>query len=242
MGDSEDTPEEKVPSFGLDNSNLQTHLHQFVGFSPRFQRQLAAAAEPLAGKSSRSHSVLEHAADPQEEAEPAEPSKTNRRPLASSDKEDTDESSDDPIARSIYGGLYGKKTLSKKMRRTVEKGRKTKAENQRKGARKDEKEITKRGRAGARAKGNTKRSGVKLEKGKSYDGVTKHVTLKADRKKYGKSAQAAKNRESERSPGEKQKECRGDKDREDKNVGSALLQRPPAGSRRCVRTDPMVLI
>ena len=192
MAEPEPT-EKSIRSFGLDNSTLQTHPHHFVNFSPRLQRQFSERAETLAEKSCKSRSPPKQIESAQSEARPTESNEAKESPQS---KRHVSSSEDEAIALSVYGNLYGKPKLPKGMRQTVQKRKETAAKNQKKKAQEgeneeakgsDEKQTVKRGRkrANSGAKERATKSEVTLSKGKSYDGVTKHVTVKANRKKHG---------------------------------------------------------
>ncbi|KAL9078452.1 MAG: hypothetical protein Q9157_002641 [Trypethelium eluteriae] len=215
MADSDPSPNKDVRSFGLDNSTLHTHLHQFVNFSPRLQREFAArTTTPTEGsRNLNSHSLPTRGDALKEDEQTARPSQARPFSLSNdfvsvsddsdigkgSHDTDSDEGSEDEIAQAIYGNLFGKPKLSQKVRRAVQKSKTTKARNQMRRAQ-DEKIAGRKGRGKGKdkddvraghvrkddkAKGAGERTDVKMSKGKSYDGVTSHVTVKANRRKYG---------------------------------------------------------
>ncbi|KAL9089606.1 MAG: hypothetical protein Q9165_005638 [Trypethelium subeluteriae] len=228
MAASNASPNRDFRSFGLNISTLHTHLHEFINFSPRLQREFAArTTTPTEGShNTHSHSLLTRSDALKEEEQSAQSGQARPFPLSNefvsvsddsdigkgSHNTDSEEGSEDEIAQAIYGNLFGKPKLSQRVRRAVQKSKTTKARNQMRKAQ-DEKLAGKKGRGkgkdkhdlraghfrtGDEVKGPGEKTGVKMCKGKSYDGVTSHVTVKADRTKYGMFAGAARERREKR--------------------------------------------
>ncbi|KAI9691913.1 MAG: hypothetical protein M1822_007986 [Bathelium mastoideum] len=239
MADPDSDNERKVCSFGLDNSRLHDDLHQYVGFSPRFRRELTIRAKPRPETSSTANSppqqggadgrdVQDNNDDAQVESSKARDSLFVTENSCPPENGDANREWEDELAQALYGNLFGKPKQSKAMRERVEKAKATKAENRRKRAEEEKIEWSHPGienkawrKSRASANGKARRSsadrdtnrkkksgdGVRSSKGHSFDGVTKHVTVKADRKRYGIFADAAKERGLKRAP-------------EDEDVGS----------------------